>query len=526
MRDHLVAVDIGSASARAGIFDRSGALIAREARPILLNRPDGLRAEHASEDLWKAVTESVRAALHAARISRERIAAIGFDATCSLVIEGPLDTPLSEDAGDGTRFDTISWMDHRALAETATLSSLGGPAIERAGGRISPEMALPKLLWLKRNRPDLWKSTSGIYDLADAMTFRATGKTGRSISTLASKWGYGTGEGTGWPGAFLRAAGLEDMVERLGLPERPMPLGTALGPLTAEAAAALDLDTGCMVAPGMIDAYAGALGLLGGLAEEEIARRAALVAGTSTCLIFLQKEGLSAEESLWGPFPDVALPGHALIEGGQSAAGSLLDHVVRMHAAGGSPEPTLLRRIAEHVNTRLAEVGPDYGLPIQVLPDFHGNRSPAADPLATGVISGLSLDTSFDSLCRLYWRTAVGLACGLRQILERFGEAGLEPDCLHLAGGHAQNPLLVQLYADMTGKKMIVPKMREAILLGSAINAATAAGLYPTLGDAARAMGGEALALLPDAARKARLDRDYERHLMMIRHRRELSASL
>ena len=86
-----------------------------------------------------------------------------------------------------------------------------------------------------------------------------------------------------------------------------------------------------------------------------------------------------------------------------------------------------------------------------MLPDFHGNRSPLADPHATGVISGLTLDASLDSLARLYYRTAVGIALGTRHILDALNATGYAIDHLHVTGGHTKNPLLMELYADTTG---------------------------------------------------------------------------
>ena len=79
-----------------------------------------------------------------------------------------------------------------------------------------------------------------------------------------------------------------------------------------------------------------------------------------------------------------------------------------------------------------------FGGDLHVLPDFHGNRSPLAEPHARGVISGLTLDTSFDSLCRLYWRTCVGIALGVRHILDHMNENGYRIDKLHVTGGHTQ----------------------------------------------------------------------------------------
>ena len=86
MRQNLVAVDVGTASARAGIFDPTGRLLARSTHPILMQRPRENHAEHDSTDIWNAVCIAVKAALADAGILPQSVAAIGFDATCSLVI--------------------------------------------------------------------------------------------------------------------------------------------------------------------------------------------------------------------------------------------------------------------------------------------------------------------------------------------------------------------------------------------------------------------------------------------------------
>ena len=115
-----------------------------------------------------------------------------------------------------------------------------------------------------------------------------------------------------------------------------------------------------------------------------------------------------------------------------------------------------------------AEEGLDLAGRLHVLPDFHGNRSPLADPHALGVISGLTLDASFDSLCRLYWRTCVGIALGVRHILETLNASGYVIDTLHVTGGHTKNPLLMELYADATGCTVVEPLADDAVLLGTA----------------------------------------------------------
>ena len=131
------------------------------------------------------------------------------------------------------------------------------------------------------------------------------------------------------------------------------------------------------------------------------------------------------------------------------------------------------------------------------------------------MISGLTLDSSFDSLARLYYRTAVGIALGTRHILDALNAEGYAIDHLHVAGGHTKNPLLMELYADATGCKVAVPAEQDAVLQGTAIVAACAAGLYPDLGAAAAAMARTGSVIEPDTGRRTALDRDYRIFLTM-----------
>src|SRR5262249_8752293 len=168
--------------------------------------------------------------------------------------------------------------------------------------------------------------------------------------------------------------------------------------------------------------------------------------------------------------------------------------------------------------------GPDLAGRLHVLPDFHGNRSPLADPHAVGVISGLTLDASFDSLCKVYWRSAVSIALGVRHILKTLNARGYGIDTLHVTGGHLKNRLLMQLYADAAGCTVVEPATEDAVLVGTGMVAATAAGLYPSLVAAAEGMRQDTTQRRPDPAARSRFDRDYAIFLKMHQHRRELDA--
>ena len=106
---------------------------------------------------------------------------------------------------------------------------------------MSPEMETPKLMWLKRNLPESWARAGYLFDLADFLTWKATGSLARSQCTLTCKWTYLAHEKPGWQRDFFAAVGLDDLLEHGSLPEEASPVGADLGPLTPEAAAELGL---------------------------------------------------------------------------------------------------------------------------------------------------------------------------------------------------------------------------------------------------------------------------------------------
>ncbi|MHC9236488.1 FGGY-family carbohydrate kinase [Pseudooceanicola sp. 502str34] len=520
MDRYVCAVDVGTRSARAAVFTTDGTALSHHVRPIALWEKPGGGGEHASDDIWRAVCAAVRDAVTGARVAPEAICAIGFDATCSLVLHDRDGAPLP--LGDEGQ-DTIAWFDHRAVAQAARCTASGHRVLDHIGGAMSPEMQVPKLMWLKQARPDLWSRLGAARDLTDFLTWRASGSNARSLCTLTAKWTYLAHDG-GWQADFLDAMGLEDMRARAALPDLGTPVGAPLGPLTAQAAAELGLSETCQVATGMIDAFAGALGVLGG--QPAGSGDLALIAGTSSCIMALTPEPWQAP-GIWGPYHEAILPGAWVAEGGQSATGALLDHVLRVFAPEKTPDKATTisahNRVMAQLTEALEREGAAFARDLHVLPDFNGNRTPLADPLLRGVLSGLSLDTTGHELLRVYWRASVAIALGLRQIIEQMEGAGTPVRRLMITGGHTRSPLLLQLYADVTGREVHLRDAPDGVLLGSAIAAAMAGGLAPDLSTAAQAMQGHCRSLSPDPGRQAIYDRDYAIFRRMQAHRAELA---
>ena len=172
---YVIGVDVGTGSARAGVFDLGGRMLASAKRDITLYREAGSIVEQSSNEIWRAVRDAVRQSVQDAGVSPETVVGLGFDATCSLVVLGDQGKPLPVGPSEDPERNIIVWMDHRAVSQAERINALGHEVLRYVGGRISPEMETPKLLCLKENRPDVFDAAWQFLDLADYLTWRATG---------------------------------------------------------------------------------------------------------------------------------------------------------------------------------------------------------------------------------------------------------------------------------------------------------------------------------------------------------------
>jgi D-ribulokinase len=484
---YLVGVDVGTGSARAGLFDLTGRMLASGKRDISLFREAGAMVEQSSTEIWAAVCTSVREAIAKAGVAPEQVAGIGFDATCSLVVLGEGGAPLPVGPSENPERDIIVWMDHRAVDQVERINAQGHEVLRYVGGRISPEMETPKLLWLKENRPQVFDAAWQFFDLADFLTWRATGDLARSTCTVTCKWTYLAHEKR-WDPTYFHGIGLgllaDEDFARIG--QHVVEPGTPLGNgLTEQAAADLGLAIGTPVAAGMIDAHAGGIGTVGvdGPPENNLG----YVFGTSSCTMTSTHEPVFVP-GVWGPYFSAMVPGMWLNEGGQSAAGAAIEQLLSFHPAVGDASvlaktrgvslPVLLADLAaEKADTLSGIVALADGL--HVVPEFLGNRAPFADPHARAVIVGLGMERDLDNLVSLYIAGLCGIGYGLRQIIDAQATAGAPIDKIVISGGAGQLDLVRQLLADATGKPLLATKAEEPVLLGAAILGSVAGGAFP-----------------------------------------------
>jgi D-ribulokinase len=490
--NYFIGIDVGTGSARAGIFDANGVLKASAKREITLWHEPGDVVEQSSENIWQAIVASVREAMATAKVSPAHVGGIGFDATCSLVLIDSDDQPVTvSQSGDPAR-NIIVWMDHRATEQTRRINATNHKVLAYVGGIISPEMETPKLLWLSENLPASFAKAKHFFDLSDWLTYRATGSLDRSVCTLTCKWTYLAHEKR-WDESYFREIGLGALADegfaRIGT--KVVDPGTALGHgLTQKAADELGLKTGIPVGAAMIDAHAGGIGSIGARdtanQPTDAKRQMAYIFGTSACAMTTTVEPRFVP-GIWGPYFSAMLPGLWLNEGGQSAAGAAIDHLVRLHPAHAEASAkakaegkSLLGYLEARVNALAStpEAIARLAASIQVVPEFLGNRSPHADPEARAVIAGLDMDEDIDSLARLYLAGLCGLGYGARQIVDALAKQGAELDMIVVSGGAGQSPLVRQVMADATGLTIAVPETTEPVLLGAAILGAVAGGAF------------------------------------------------
>jgi len=506
----FLGIDVGTGSARAGLFTADGRMAGSATYAIKMWKPQPDFVEQSSDDIWAACGRAVRGALKQAKARPEQVAGIGFDATCSLVCLDADDKPVTVSPTGKDAQNIIVWMDHRAIPQAERINRTKHAVLRYVGGVISPEMQTPKLLWLKENLPATWKRTTRFLDLPDFLTYRATGDDTRSLCTTVCKWTYLGHKGTtgaGWEKTYFEKIGLGDLARekfaRIGQRIRPMgePVGAGL---TEKAARELGLRPGIPVGVSIIDAHAGGLGLLGaplGGKKATIAnveKRLALIGGTSSCHMAVSPKPRFIA-GIWGPYFSAMIPDLWLTEGGQSATGALIDHVIFSHAAAAPLLKEAKKKgvtIYELLNARLDALAQARGVKfpaaltrdLHIQPDFHGNRSPRANPTLKGTMTGLTLSATADDLALHYLAAIQAVAHGTRHILDEMNRMGYRIDTLLACGGGTKNPVFLREHADITGCKIVLPKEPEAVLLGSAVLGAVAAQRHGSVLDAMAAM--------------------------------------
>ena len=506
---YYIGVDVGSGSVRACVVDDQGAMLSMATRDISKEEKLPGHVTQSSNEIWDAVCYCVKSAIGNSNVNNGDILGIGFDATCSLVV---LNKDSFEPVAAGPNFDNnnqniIMWMDHRAIEETKEINRSGDHCLKYVGGQMSVEMEIPKIKCLKNHMaPEEFKKLV-FMDLPDYLTFMASGVNTRSYCSAVCKQGFlpkgVEGSSKGWSTEFLTKIGLEEISQSnfnaLGGPNESGNFtyaGNQLSTVSESFIKSTNINPGCIVGSGIIDAYAGWIGTVASstievpnnrevVDMEECAGRLAAVAGTSTCHIVLSKTSIFVP-GVWGPYRDVLVPDYWCAEGGQSFTGALLAHILSIHPSANELSNLVKQRNVDKfsfLNNYILELSRKNNLETPLLltkdfflyGDYHGNRSPIADPNMRAAIIGQSMDTSMDDLARTYLAACEFIAHQTKHIIDTLMNAGHTIKAIYMSGGQCRNNILMQLIANCTGLPLIIPKyIDSAVVFGSAILGAMA----------------------------------------------------
>lgn len=469
MKELVMGIDAGTESVRVGLFDLQGNEIAFGATEYKTYHPQPGWAEQDPHEWWSALVSSTHKAMQQANASKEQIIGISLDATaCSVVMCKEDGTPLNR---------ALIWMDVRATEEAAFIASTNDDALKYNGyGNVSAEWMPCKALWLKKHDAENYHKADKILEFADWYMFKLTGRWMANICNTTTRWYYNREEG-GWPRGFYEKIGLGDLLDKF--PQEVNDLGVHVGGLCKQAAEELGLREGTPVGQGGVDAFVGLIGL--GVVKPG---RLGLITGSSHLLLGLTETSIHAK-GVFGSFPDAIVPGLKMVEGGQVSTGSIIKWF-RSNFCRDLEEVAKAKGVSVYdLLTEKASQLPPGSDGLLVLDYWQGNRTPFVDPNVRGMIYGLSLKHGREHIFRAIME---GIAYGTEHIIQTFKQNGFEASELYLAGGASNNPLYMQIHADVSNTVINVPEVAQAPSLGSAILASVAAGAYKSIPEAAENM--------------------------------------
>lgn len=502
----VIGVDYGTLSGRAvvvrvrdgkelgsAVFDYPHAVIT-EALPADTAgdgaaRLPGEWALQVPNDYRDVLRHAVPAAIAEARIDPAAVVGIATDFTaCTMVPTKADGTPLNELAEFANRPHAYVklWRHHAAQGQAdrinALAAELGETWLPRYGGLISSEWEFAKGLQLLEEDPEVYASMDHWVEAADWIVWQLCGNYVRNACTAGYKGIYQDGH---YPSEDFLAAlnpGFKDFVGSK-LAHTIGRLGDAAGYLTAEAAAWTGLPEGIAVAVGNVDAHVTAPAARAVEPGQLVA-----IMGTSTCHV-MNADVLREVPGMCGVVDGGIVDGLWGYEAGQSGVGDIFGWFTKYGVPPEYHEAAAGQGLGTHEYlTELASrqgIG-EHGL---IALDWHsGNRSVLVDHELSGIIVGQTLATRPEDTYRALLEAT---AFGTRTIVDAFRNSGVPVKEFIVAGGLLKNPLLMQIYADITGLQLSTIGSTQGPALGSAIHAAVAAGNYPDIRAAAASMGSE-----------------------------------
>jgi L-ribulokinase len=497
---YTIGIDFGTESGRAVLVDtRDG----REVATAVHAYGNGVIDEHlpgSSKPLppdWalqdpmdyvEVVKQTVPAVLRESGVSPDEVVGVAVDFTACTMLPTKADgTPLCvlPELRDNPHSWVKLWKHHAAQPQADRINEVarqrGETWLPKYGGKISSEWFFSKALQILEEAPEIYEAADRLIEAADWIVWQLCGVETRNACTAGYK---AMVQGNQFPSREYFAAlnpRFADVVDTK-MSRDFAPLGGKAGGLTKQMAEWTGLKEGTAVAVANVDAHVT-------VPAVKVTQPGSMVIimGTSNCHM-LVGESDQTVEGMCGVVRDGILPGYYGFEAGQSGVGDIFAWFVNnavppeYHDAAKRAEVTLHEYLTQEAEKQKPG---EHGL--VALDWWNGNRSTLVDADLTGLLIGATLGTRAPDIYRALIEST---AFGTREIIESFERKGIPVHEIVAAGGLAEkNQMLVQIYADVTGKPMKLAGSAQAPALGSAMHAAVAAGVYPNIEAAAEKMG-------------------------------------
>ena len=466
---------------------------------IILDAADHNLARQNPSDYLKGIEAAVKAAIARAKktdksFDATKIVGIGIDTTGSTPM--PVDkngTPLAmrkEFKGNPNACAWL-WKDHTGFAEAAQITKLARKEhpeyLAKCGGTYSSEWFFSKILHCLRADPKVYDAAYTWVEHADWIPAILTGTEHPSgLKRCRCAAGHKAMFNNSW-GGYPAKDFLVKLDSKLGrlrdsLPDKTYTVETKAGDLTEQWAKKLGLPASIPVAIGAFDAHLGAVG--SGIAPGKLVK----IIGTSTCDMLVAKsdEELADIPGICGIVDGSILPSFYGLEAGQSAVGDIFNWFVNYIQPGGKTAGSHNALTEKAAKLKPGQSG------LLALDWNNGNRTVLVDQRLTGLLLGQTLHTKPEEI---YMALIEATAFGALTIINRFEEYGVKVSEVINCGGIAEkNPLLMQIYADVTGREMKISRSAQSCALGACIAGAVVAGKktggYDNFPDAQAAMCG------------------------------------
>jgi len=462
---------------------------------IILDRNDHNLARQNPADYVKGIEVTIKKAITLAKkndkkFRPEAVIGIGVDTTGSTPLPVDKDgTPLSMKPEFKKNPNAYAWLwkDHTGHAEAAEITELAKKEhpeyLAKCGQVYSSEWFFSKILHCLRTDPKVFEAAYSWVECCDYVPAVLTGtERPEVIKRSRCAAGHKAMFNDTWGGLPAKdfLAKLDPKLGQLRdrLYNKTWTVETEAGKLTEQWAQKLGLKTGITVAVGAFDAHLGAVG--SGIAPGKLVK----IIGTSTCDMLVAESGkpLADIPGICGIVDGSILPGYFGLEAGQSAVGDIFNWFVNYIQPGGKSagsHNTLTKKAAKLKPGQSGLLALDWN---------NGNRTILVDQRLTGLLLGQTLHTKPEEIYRALIEAT---AFGALTIINRFEEYGVKVSEVINCGGIAEkNQLLMQIYADVTGREMKVSRSAQSCALGAAIAAAVTAGGYKNFTEAQAAMCG------------------------------------